>query len=78
MKAGREASETVRKGSMPPGYYVLVHPDVQLSVTVRQMLRSWLATSSGGPTRQRGTTIEGVVRLITDGPPRKQIGVEAG
>jgi nucleotide-binding universal stress UspA family protein len=40
---------------LPPGYYVLVHPDAQLSVTERQMLMSGLATLSGGPTRQRGT-----------------------
>jgi hypothetical protein len=40
---------------MPPGYYVLVHPDAQLSVTERQMLMSGLDALAGGPNRQRGT-----------------------
>jgi hypothetical protein len=53
-EGGREASETVQKGSMPPGYYVLVHPDAQLSVTERQMLLSGLVTMSSGSNRQRG------------------------
>lgn len=53
-EGGREASETVRKGSMPPNYYVLVHPDAQLSLTERQMLMSGLAALSGGSNRQRG------------------------
>jgi Haem-binding domain len=53
-EGAREAAESVQKGSMPPRFYVPLHPEAQLSVTERQMLISGLSASSGGRNRERG------------------------
>jgi hypothetical protein len=52
-EGGREAAETIQKGSMPPAYYSLVHPDARLSATERQALIQGLFASLGQPARGR-------------------------
>jgi hypothetical protein len=37
----REISEQVQQGKMPQWYYLLLHPDVRLSVEDRQLLVDW-------------------------------------
>jgi heme-binding protein len=52
-EGGREAVETIQKGSMPPGYYTLVHPEAGLSAVERQALIQGLVASLGESTRGR-------------------------
>jgi heme-binding protein len=53
-EGGREAAQTVQRGSMPPSYYVLVRSDAQLSAAERQALIAGLTASTGSPGRGRG------------------------
>jgi hypothetical protein len=42
-----DAAETVRKGKMPPGDYMLMHPEARLSAAERKLLAEGLAATFG-------------------------------
>ena len=46
-KEAKESAETVEKGTMPPGYYVILHPQAKLSSAERQALVGGLGTIFG-------------------------------
>ncbi len=49
-RAARRAAEAVQRGSMPPSYYVWLHPDAKLSSAERQQLAQGLqATVAQSP-----------------------------
>jgi cytochrome c551/c552 len=46
-KEARESAKTVRKGEMPPWFYVLIHPDARLSAAETRTLVDGLAATLG-------------------------------
>ena len=45
---GEEAAETVREGSMPPGQYMLTHPEARLTAAELSVLTEGLTATLGG------------------------------
>ena len=56
---GQESAETVRDGSMPPGSYLLTHPDARLTETELAALADGLAATLG--TERDGGNEEGEI-----------------
>lgn len=51
-REARESAETVQKGTMPPSYYVLLHPAARLSSAEREaLIRGLVATFGSGERR---------------------------
>ena len=46
-KEGRESAKTVRKGEMPPWFYILIHPDARLTAAETQALVAGLGATLG-------------------------------
>lgn len=55
---GDEAAETVQSGEMPPWFYVLPHPEANLSATEEQMLVDGLLDTFGGESERNGIELE--------------------
>lgn len=53
-KEARESAESVQRGKMPPWYYVLVHPDANLTPAERQALIQGLQATLGGKAERSG------------------------
>ena len=53
-REGEEAAETVREGSMPPGPYLLTHPDGRLTDTELTALADGLTATLGDEGREGG------------------------
>ena len=51
---GNEAAKTVRDGEMPPWFYVIPHPEVQLSETEKRELISGLVATFGEKHEDQG------------------------
>jgi mono/diheme cytochrome c family protein len=45
---GDESAETVREGSMPPGQYLITHPDARLTDSQLEALATGLTATFGG------------------------------
>jgi hypothetical protein len=58
-REAREAAETVQKGSMPPSYYVAVHPEANLTAAERQALVRGLQATLGGRAEQPSSVVAG-------------------
>jgi len=52
-KAG-EAAETVQKGTMPPWFYIALHPSAKLSSSERQELITGLIATFGSELKNEG------------------------
>ncbi len=52
-KEARESAETVQKGEMPPSYYVVIHPEANLSSDEKAALARGLAATVGGRTGEK-------------------------
>jgi cytochrome c551/c552 len=46
-KEARESAKTVRKGEMPPWFYILIHPDARLTAAETQALVAGLGATLG-------------------------------
>ena len=51
---GDESAETVQNGSMPPWFYLLPHPEAQLSTAEREQLIAGLVATFGDKRDERG------------------------
>ncbi len=48
-EGGRGAGRTIQNGSMPPWYYIILHPDAQLTDAEKQQLIQGLSASLNAP-----------------------------
>ena len=46
-KEARESAKTVRKGEMPPWFYILIHPDARFTAAETQALIAGLGATLG-------------------------------
>lgn len=53
-----EAAETVQRGTMPPGYYTVIHPSAKLSTAEQQALLAGLMATFGGEGRAADVVAE--------------------
>jgi hypothetical protein len=60
-REAREAAETVRKGTMPPKYYVAVHPEANLTAAERETLIRGLQATLGGRSERATSPAAGAV-----------------
>jgi hypothetical protein len=47
-KSMKESWEEVSEGTMPPWYYVALHPEARLSANDKSVLRAWAGSFAGG------------------------------
>lgn len=53
-KEGRESVKTIRKGTMPPWFYVVLHPQAKLGGADREALIGGLQATLGSTSRREG------------------------